>query len=617
MKKKILSLALALSLILALVPFSPVTVAAAGYIEVVLPMYDNVDNFSDGMAAVAVGDRASGYKWGFVDKTGKEVVPCKYDEASAFHEGMAAVKLDGKWGYIDKTGKEVIPLIYENASAFSESLAPVRLDGKWGYVDKSGNEVIPLKYYSAQSFSEDLAMIGVDINYSGYIDTSGNEVIPPIYIYTQAFFEGLAAVATGNLLKSSWGFVDKTGKEVVPPKYDSIRSFSEGLAAVQFDGKWGFVDKTGKEVIPFKYDFAYSFIEGMASVVIDDKYGFIDKTGKEVIPPIYAQAQSFSEGLAAVCLPVDVTHDTWYGGVYTINHWGFIDQAGNEVVPCQYDFIGSFSEGLAVFEIYKWIELEGGGTIGLFAFNSDMLKGYIDKTGREVIPPIYTRAEAFSEGMAAVQRNGKWGFIALTDELTKPVEAPNLSTADTWAHGHIQSAYEKGFIPTDIQNNYKNVITRAEFCRMAVKWVAYALDKDIDAIITERGIADRMGHTFSDTTDPAILAAYRLGITAGSTAPADGKPGLFNPNGDFTRQEAAVMILNTCRAIGADVSNSPTADFGDMDKAAEWARPGINFVRANGIMSGSGGNFNPGGKYTRQESITTFNQIKHDELLGR
>jgi hypothetical protein len=75
--------------------------------------------------------------------------------------------------------------------------------------------------------------------------------------------------------------------------------------------------------------------------------------------------------------------------------------------------------------------------------------------------------------------------------------------------------------------------------------------------------------------------------------------------------------MNTCRAIGADVSNPPVADFADMERVASWARPGVNFVRDNGIMSGDGTNFNPAGLYTRQESIITFNNIRYADLPGR
>ena len=49
---------------------------------------------------------------------------------------MARVKTDDKWGYIDKFGKEVAPCKYEYADVFSEDLAAVKYNGKWYYVEK-------------------------------------------------------------------------------------------------------------------------------------------------------------------------------------------------------------------------------------------------------------------------------------------------------------------------------------------------------------------------------------------------------------------------------------------------------------------------------------------------
>ena len=52
--------------------------------------------------------------YGYIDKSGKEVIPCKYDEYDwngdgYFHEGLAEVRLDDShWAWIDKKGKEVV-----------------------------------------------------------------------------------------------------------------------------------------------------------------------------------------------------------------------------------------------------------------------------------------------------------------------------------------------------------------------------------------------------------------------------------------------------------------------------------------------------------------------------
>lgn len=40
--------------------------------------------------------------WGFINKTGKEVIPCKYKQVGNFSDGLAAAKIGGKWGSISK-----------------------------------------------------------------------------------------------------------------------------------------------------------------------------------------------------------------------------------------------------------------------------------------------------------------------------------------------------------------------------------------------------------------------------------------------------------------------------------------------------------------------------------
>ena len=61
-------------------------------------------------------------------------------------------------------------------------------------------------------------------------------------------------------------------------------------------------------------------------------------------------------------------------------------------IPFIYDDALTFSEGLApVKKDGKW--------------------GCVDKTGKEVVPPIYDGARGGEDGLAAVKKDGKWGFI--------------------------------------------------------------------------------------------------------------------------------------------------------------------------------------------------------------
>ena len=101
-------------------------------------------------------------KWGFVDETGELVIPYKYEQASGFYEGLAAVRVKGKWGYIDKSGEVVIPFKYTIAASFSGELASVmKSNGKFGFIDKTGTVVLPIKYTSYREAAEAAIAIGI------------------------------------------------------------------------------------------------------------------------------------------------------------------------------------------------------------------------------------------------------------------------------------------------------------------------------------------------------------------------------------------------------------------------------------------------------------------------
>ena len=79
----------------------------------------------------------------FMAKNGIEVSQCKYDYkydyTTGLSDGLIRVVLNRKYGVIDETGREVIPCKYDAISPFYKGLARVKLNGKQGYIDKHGN----------------------------------------------------------------------------------------------------------------------------------------------------------------------------------------------------------------------------------------------------------------------------------------------------------------------------------------------------------------------------------------------------------------------------------------------------------------------------------------------
>ncbi|MHC5595629.1 MAG: WG repeat-containing protein [Nostoc sp.] len=297
-----------------------------GYINqagqfVVSPQFINeAKEFSEGFAPVKVNK-----KWGFINLKEQISISPQYDmvgesfslydekpegddyndHSSSFSGGLAGVKLKGKWGFINQSGKLVIPYKFDKVQKFSGGVATVRVGGLWGVINPEGKWIIqPVNKFPIQFFqgitSLNLSLrdksgwqiIGDPIIY--YRDKSGQLVgdfyNPPLL--AKEFQEELAiieiplrawqekrdvypTVATSEYSAvSKCGFQDKQGKVVIKPQFDGCQSFSQGLAAVRVDKKWGYIDKTGKFVVSPQFDYADSLFEERGLVVSNSKIGF-------------------------------------------------------------------------------------------------------------------------------------------------------------------------------------------------------------------------------------------------------------------------------------------------------------------------------------------------------
>ncbi len=347
--------------------------------------YDDVDRFLNGLAKVRIGDKNSG-KWGLIDKSGKEVVPCKYDYVSINSNGLAVVRIgdkdSGKWGVMDKTGKEVVPCKYDWVADFHEGLALVRVGykktRKYGYIDRLGKEVIPCTYKHACSFSEGMAEVTIN-GKKGFIDKVGNIIVPCKYDWATDFREGRAMVGIDlDWQEYRYGFVDKAGEEVTSCVYEDLDNFREGLAGFMLNGKYGFMDKNCKVVIPPIYEDVFGFNGGLAPVKRNGKWGMIDKDGNVVVVFAYNEIiPAHIDGLYAVCKK---------------GRYGCVDVAGNEIIPCRYENCVFYRDGIAK------VQMNGK-------------YGYIDKNENVVIQFIYDDASSFSDGLARVKKDGKEYYI--------------------------------------------------------------------------------------------------------------------------------------------------------------------------------------------------------------
>lgn len=189
--------------------------------------------------------------------------------------------------------------------------------------------------------------------------------------------------------------------------------------------------------------------------------------------------------------------------------------------------------------------------------------------------------------IAVMFSNGETKSYVINDgKVGAPREQPS-----SWASELVNKGMSLGVIPSKFWGNYKQEVTRAEFCAMAT-----SLYENVVGSIDGRA-------KFDDTTDENVEKMAYLGVVNGVGG------NKFNPNGKITREQAAVMLARLARVIGK-TSLTGTAAFNDNASISSYALESVGQVCAAGIMAGRDGNiFDPGGAYTREQSIVTIMRL--------
>lgn len=199
-----------------------------------------------------------GRLYGYIDRQGREAIPPFFEDARAFSEGLAAVKLNGVWGYIHPDASTAIPIRFTcergMAGPFREGLARVARNGKWGHIDREGHFVVEPRFDMAHEFSEGMADVTLERR-TGYVNRSGELVIPPRFLWARRFSEGLSAVniGSGQAHKSvaeacEDGFINTQGDFAISPAFQRTGTFQHGLCLVETESELQYIDRCGKPI---------------------------------------------------------------------------------------------------------------------------------------------------------------------------------------------------------------------------------------------------------------------------------------------------------------------------------------------------------------------------------
>ena len=364
--------------------------------------------------------------YGYIDSVGNRIIEPAFLWVSTFHNGLAMA-------VVDTIYLEVPDSMAFEVGEMDTIINVYRMYAKYGYIDRSGEFVIEPKFTSyvnmpnigfvvkdmdncsnalyRHSFRNKRAMFYDTTTWkNGYIDTKGDIVIKPKYYYSEPFSQGKAVVRDNvgeRLYLKEWcvtasklrcAYIDTIGNAITDFKFEKLSTFN---------GRCGI--GSYKEVFKTSSDDNGSFTEHN---YIIDKEGNL---GKDL--GFWDEFYGFSRD--GISVTRQVMRLQVYDGMQ--ESYSFIDEIGNYLKPLkglsdyQLDSLGRCDDIMQVLPedadivdaTYFSNGFAGISPDGEHWFVIDkhlLIHGY----GKE---SIFDGFRAFDNGLAAVKRNGKWGFI--------------------------------------------------------------------------------------------------------------------------------------------------------------------------------------------------------------
>jgi WG containing repeat len=217
-----------------------------------------------------------------------------------------------------------------------------------------------------------------------------------------------------------YGFIDRSGQFVIEPKFLSAGCFKGGIAPVITAKGHAYIDKSGRFVNqPGEYvtghggncdDTWPNYAEGLHKVSRyfkvsgandDDEqsyFGYVNAQGKLVIPLVqYSYAHDFSDDMARISVHTEISQEELEeskrrNDATVRQRYGYIDTTGKMVVPPKFDRAEDFRWGIARVGV-KHLVVNPKDPIHPGQKKAVFYYGFIDKKGRYLIEPTLTDSQ--------------------------------------------------------------------------------------------------------------------------------------------------------------------------------------------------------------------------------
>ena len=174
------------------------------------------------------------------------------------------------------------------------------------------------------------------------------------------------------------------------------------------------------------------------------------------------------------------------------------------------------------------------------------------------------------------------------NDVTYDTNFSDLGDA-AWAESSVKYLASKGVVSGKGDGKFypNDTVTREEFVKIIVE--AFKIYSNTATVEFEDVDSGRWSYGY-------IASAYRAGIIAGNSDTT------FNPAGEMTRQDMAVIMYRVANLVGLSL-NSADVTFADGADIADYAKEAVGVLCSAGIINGTGDNcFSPLETVTRAQA---------------
>lgn len=355
-------------------------------------------------------------KYGLINLSGKEVLPCEYDNITSLEDVDGAIKItkDGKVGIADDKGQILIPTEYSDVKRLgkekSQGFIVQNEEGKYGIVDISNKSVLNIKYDSVSNVYQGDYYVVTEEGKQKVVKKDGTEILNGDYdeiVYI------LKNPENGVIYKkkNKYGLMKLDGTIAINPTYDDLKEAKTGTLIASNNGKYGIIDLSNTTKLNFKYQ-SLTYNE-KADIYVGENEQF----DNEILD------NNYNVKLTGILIDLD-------------DEKGYIEIRQNDEYK-YYNF---------KFEEEKQSDVFTNNT--LFVSKKDGKYGFVDKDGNVVVDYIYDDATNQNDfGYAGIKKDGKWGSI---DKNGKVIQEPTYNLEDYLKVDFIG----KWYLGKDLNMNY-------------------------------------------------------------------------------------------------------------------------------------------------------------------